>query len=336
LKPTPDRLPLAGCDFRERSEVGEFQAALAQINKAFRITWSVRLTWTAQRPGAGLHKASSPDYHAAMSQWQDLLSLGMFFAIGLLAHLAETRWPLRVYDKPKAWMIDTLGLVVSASVTIAFRKWLSSPIYSLPAVPGFGWISDTAQFVENTIPWPIVFLVSVVVLDFLLYIGHRMLHTTYLWHTHALHHSVEHLYWFGGNRSSPFHVVLQLLWGTLLGLVWPVYGGMTAFVAGLIVYTSIQHFNHANIRWRLGPLEWLFVVPRYHFVHHGADPTLNNSNFGFLLTVWDRMFGTYTNPDHVRKDFPLGLNYEVGMGRLFVGLPPKSSTAISQSSSNST
>lgn len=258
-----------------------------------------------------------------MSTLTDTLGLGLFFGLGALAHVAERRWPLRTYDQPKAVAVDTVGFVVSAVATAAFRKWVAPLIGNLPALTGFGWTASAAQFVDATVPWPVAFVVSVVVLDFLLYVGHRLLHTGWLWHTHAVHHSVEHLYWFGDNRSSPFHVMLQLCWGVLLGLVWPVHGGMSAFVATLIVYTCIQHFNHANLRWRLGPLEWLFVVPRYHFVHHGADPRLNNSNYGFLLTIWDRMFGTYTNPDDVPEPFPLGLNYRADMGRLFAGLPPK-------------
>jgi len=92
--------------------------------------------------------------------------------------------------------------------------------------------------------------------------------------------------------------------------------------ATVILYICIQHFNHANLSWRLGSLEWLFVVPRYHFVHHGAESRLNNSNFGFLLTIWDRIFGTYTNPNDVVENFPLGLSYRIGLGRLFLGLPP--------------
>jgi sterol desaturase/sphingolipid hydroxylase (fatty acid hydroxylase superfamily) len=259
-----------------------------------------------------------------MDHWL-LLWFGVFFGIGLLTHLAEKRWPLRTYQKPKAWAVDTLGFAIATAVAVTFQRAYPHTFGRLPTVPGFQWISAASQFVGAAIPWPVVFLVSVVVLDFLLYLGHRLLHTSYLWHTHAAHHSVEQLYWFGGNRASPFHVVLQLVWGSLLGLVWPINGGRTGFVAGTILSTCIQHFNHANIRWRLGPLEWLFVVPRYHFVHHGADPKLNNSNFGFLLTIWDRMFGTYANPDDAAENFPLGLDYEVGMGRLFVGLPPKSS-----------
>lgn len=254
---------------------------------------------------------------------RDLFALGTFFGLGLLVHLAEKRWPMRTYEVPRAWKVDAFGFGISAAVTYAFRVAEPHTFGRIPLIPGFEWIAVMSHFVETNIAWPIAFLVSVVVLDFLLYVGHRLLHSSYLWHSHALHHSVEHLYWFGGNRSTPLHVAEQLVWGALLGLVWPVNGGLSGFMAATILYTCIQHFNHANVDIRLGPLEWLFVVPRYHFVHHGADATLNNSNFGFLLTIWDRMLGTYTNPDRVVGDFRLGLGYDISMGRLFVGLPPK-------------
>jgi sterol desaturase/sphingolipid hydroxylase (fatty acid hydroxylase superfamily) len=241
-------------------------------------------------------------------------------------HLAEKRWPLRKYQKPKCWGVDALGFCIATAVTIIFSAAEPSLFGRIPSLPGFEWVSQEADFVSATVPWPIAFLVSVVILDFLTYLGHRLLHTKYLWHTHAAHHSVEHLYWFGGTRASPFHVAEQLMWGALLGLVWPVNGGLSGFVVATIIYICIQHFNHANLNVRLGPLEWLFVVPRYHFVHHGAA-SLNNSNFGFLLTTWDRMLGTYRNPDDVGQHFPLGLNYQIGLARLFLGLPPQAYSA---------
>jgi hypothetical protein len=92
------------------------------------------------------------------------------------------------------------------------------------------------------------------------------------------------------------------------------------FCTGVIA--CIRHFNHANLSWRLGFLGSLFVTPRYHFVHHGAAARLNGSNFGFLLTIWDRMFGTYVSPAGLPNDFPLGLNYRVGAARMWIGLPP--------------
>jgi sterol desaturase/sphingolipid hydroxylase (fatty acid hydroxylase superfamily) len=252
-----------------------------------------------------------------------LVPLIAFVGLGLLAHLAEKRFPLRSYEEPKAWLLDALGFGLSAAVTVGCRLAFPHAFNRLPSLPGFAWMSAAAHFVDTRIPWPVAFVVSVVVLDFLLYLGHRLLHTSVLWHTHAAHHSVEHLYWFAGNRASPVHTALQMIWGFLLGLVWPVKGGPPAYLATTILYTCIQHFNHANIGWRLGKLEWLFVVPRYHFIHHGTERRLNDSNFGFLLTIWDRMFGTYTNPDDVPARFKLGLDYEVGYARLFLGLPPK-------------
>jgi sterol desaturase/sphingolipid hydroxylase (fatty acid hydroxylase superfamily) len=163
-----------------------------------------------------------------MDHWL-LLWFGVFFGIGLLTHLAEKRWPLRTYQKPKAWAVDTLGFAIATAVAVTFQRAYPHTFGRLPTVPGFQWISAASQFVEAAIPWPVAFLVSVVVLDFLLYLGHRLLHMSYLWHTHAAHHSVEQLYWFGGNRASPFHVVLQLVWGSLLGLVWPINGRRTGF-----------------------------------------------------------------------------------------------------------
>jgi sterol desaturase/sphingolipid hydroxylase (fatty acid hydroxylase superfamily) len=252
--------------------------------------------------------------------------LSVFLVIGLLAHLAEKQWPLRTYSTPKSWAVNAFGLIFGAAISFAFRKVFPHTFGHLPNIHGFEWIAASSEFVATTIPWPIAFVVSAVVLDFLLYLNHRLMHTQLFWHTHAAHHSVEHLHWFAGLRGSPVHVVAAALCGALLGMALPVNGGAAGLLATVVLYTCIQHFNHANINWRLGPLEWLFVVPRYHFVHHGADPKLNNSNFGFLLTIWDRMFGTYTNPDHVEENFPLGLNYEVGLVRLFIGLPPEKAT----------
>jgi sterol desaturase/sphingolipid hydroxylase (fatty acid hydroxylase superfamily) len=252
-----------------------------------------------------------------------------FFGLGFLTQVAENRWPLRAYESPKPWLLDALGFGVSAAATMACRLAFPHLFGRLWSVPGLGWIPAVSHFVETRIPWPVAFVVSVVVLDFLLYLGHRLLHTSFLWHTHAAHHSVEQLYWFAGIRSSPVHVAVQLACGALLGLIWPINGGVNAIVASTIVYTFIQHFNHANIRWRLGVLEWLIVTPRYHFVHHGADRRLNDSNFGFLFTIWDRMFGTFTNPNDAPNDFALGLGYEVSVGRMFIGLPPERKVAES-------
>lgn len=255
-----------------------------------------------------------------------LLPLGIFLGLGFLTQICEVFWPLRRYSKPKALRLDLVGFAVTILARITIEKFQVPAIERLPRLPAFAWMTEVSRIVEWRVRWPIALLVSVVVLDFLLYIGHRLLHTSLLWHTHAAHHSVEHLYWFAGNRASPFHVAALAAWGTLLGLVWPVNGGSPGLIMMAVIYSCIQHFNHANLSWRLGFLGWLFVTPRYHFVHHGAETRLNGSNFGFLLTIWDRMFGTYTSPAAVPNDFPLGLTYRVGAARMWIGLPPGRAT----------
>jgi sterol desaturase/sphingolipid hydroxylase (fatty acid hydroxylase superfamily) len=260
-----------------------------------------------------------------MSIADSLLPLGIFFGLGFLTHLGEAVWPLRKYAKPKALRVDLIGFAVTLLGLGIVERVQVPALARLPSLPGFAWMPTVARLVERRVPWPIALVMSVVMLDFLLYLGHRLLHTSALWHTHAAHHSVEHLYWFGGNRASPVHVAVQGAWGTLLALVWPIKGGLSGLVIVLVIYACIQHFNHANLNWRLGGLGWLFVTPRYHFVHHGADPKLNGSNFGFLFTVWDRMFGTYVNPDSLPNDFPLGLNYPISTVRMLVGLGPSRS-----------
>ena len=258
-----------------------------------------------------------------MTLWSALLGFALFLALGGLTQIAETFWPLREYVKPKAWRLDLIALAITLLTRVVMSRTEGPAIARLPELPGLSWTTAVAGAVTRNVPWPIVLLVSLVVLDGLLYFGHRLLHAPWLWHTHAAHHSVEHLYWLGGNRASPFHVASLGAWGLLLGLVWPTTGGSPALFLEAVIYMCIQHFNHANIRWRLGPVGWLLVTPRYHFVHHGSDSRWNGGNFGFLLTIWDRMFGTYVDPDRVPHDFPLGLDYKVGVGRMLLGLPPR-------------
>ena len=259
-----------------------------------------------------------------MSIWSAAAAVGLFIGLGLLTQVGEAWWPLRRYETSRAWRLDLLAFTVVILTRVVMSHTQVPAIARLPSVPGFGWMPAVARLVEQRVPWVLALLVSLVVVDGLLYAGHRLLHSAWLWHTHAAHHSVEHLYWFGGNRASPFHVASLAAWGGLVALVWPNNGGSWGLAIEAVVYMCIQHFNHANIRWGLGPLGWLLVTPRYHFVHHGADPRLNGCNFGFLLTIWDRMFGTYADPARVPADFPLGLNYRVGVARMLIGLPPVS------------
>jgi sterol desaturase/sphingolipid hydroxylase (fatty acid hydroxylase superfamily) len=68
-----------------------------------------------------------------------------------------------------------------------------------------------------------------------------------------------------------------------------------------------NHWMHMNVSWRSRWLEYVFVTPRYHHIHHSADAKLHDGNYGSLFTIWDRLFGTYVDPDVTRpKTFGTG------------------------------
>lgn len=166
--------------------------------------------------------------------------------------------------------------------------------------------------------------------DFMGYWGHRLLHSRTLWASHAWHHSPKYLNWLSGSRGSLLHIMIVELPYALVVLVFPapmiasVYWPLKAFEF------LNQHYLHSNVRFPYqNRLECVLMTPRCHFVHHSPNIKHTNSNYGFVFTVWDRMFGTFVNPESVDKNEPLGLDYEIDNWRMIIGLP-KPRSKVSQ------
>jgi sterol desaturase/sphingolipid hydroxylase (fatty acid hydroxylase superfamily) len=133
------------------------------------------------------------------------------------------------------------------------------------------------------------------------YWGHRWTHEIpMLWRFHAIHHSAEHLDYMVNTRAHP----VDLLFVRLCGLV-PLYvlGLANPFTAAgslvplliVMVATVWGFFIHANVRWRLGPLEWVIASPAFHHWHHTlAEP--RDRNYASMLPWMDRIFGTHFLP----------------------------------------
>ena len=155
--------------------------------------------------------------------------------------------------------------------------------------------------------WPIWLraLAAFVVGDLGFYWGHRWAHEIpFLWRFHALHHHPEHVYFLISARAHPidnaFIRVCGLMPIYVLGL------GAPQSVRGTLVATLVMlavpvwgFFIHANLRWRLGPLEWLIATPGFHHWHHTRSE-FRDRNFASMLPWMDRLFGTH----HLPKDWP--------------------------------
>lgn len=141
--------------------------------------------------------------------------------------------------------------------------------------------------------WAVV--LSVVILDLAIYFQHVLFHAVpLLWRLHRVHHADLDFDVTTGVRFHPVEIILSM--GIKLVLVAALGPPAIAVLIFEVVLNGTSLFNHSNVR--LAPsvdhwLRWLVVTPDMHRVHHSVVPRETNSNFGFNLPWWDRMFGTY-------------------------------------------
>jgi len=228
--------------------------------------------------------------------------------------------PMKRRDPRPNYLVDAIYFIICGGVyRFLYLEFIEPLVFGFPSVRGFAWL-ESVHLDASQWPASVTFLVSLIVADFLGYWFHRLQHVPGFWHVHAAHHASSNLYWASGMKSSFFHIVLLYAPYSLVDRLIPV-GGAWGW-AILILYYANQHYSHSNLRLNLGPIGWLLVMPDYHFVHHSADRKIFNRNFGFIFTVWDRMFGTYTDPRSLPEDHPLGISYKISNMRLILGLPP--------------
>ncbi len=164
---------------------------------------------------------------------------------------------------------------------------------------------DPGGFYSAVALWPLWLKLSLMLLvnDIGAYWGHRALHAhPVLWRFHALHHSAEQLDWLVNTRAHPFDMVFTRLSGLapvyLLGLAQVTKSHIDPAVAIVTIFGTIwTFFIHANVRFRLGPLEWLISSPAFHHWHHTNDQH-RDRNFAFVFPLIDRVFGTAWLPKH--------------------------------------
>jgi len=147
------------------------------------------------------------------------------------------------------------------------------------------------------------------------YWGHRLSHEIpFLWRFHAVHHSAEAIDFLVNTRAHPLDMVFSRFCGLvpmyLLGLAGPTRasGGSALPVGIILVGTLWGFFVHANVRWRLGGLEWFLSTPMFHHWHHTRTGLIDH-NYASMLPWIDRLFGTHILP----KEWPEAYGIEATM-----------------------
>jgi sterol desaturase/sphingolipid hydroxylase (fatty acid hydroxylase superfamily) len=148
----------------------------------------------------------------------------------------------------------------------------------------------------RNIPLAVRLVLFALLADLGYYWMHRLMHQEVLWRTHKWHHSPTYMYWLAGCRAT---IPQQFLVGFPNVLAAPILAPAPwwIYTAVVIVDYLAVDWMHLNLRWGARWVEWIFVTPRYHNIHHSSNPIHYNSNFGSYFTIWDRLFGTYVDPD---------------------------------------
>ena len=138
-------------------------------------------------------------------------------------------------------------------------------------------------------------LLATLALDFAIYLQHVLFHAVpALWRLHRMHHADLEFDVTTGARFHPIEILLSM--GLKLGVVAALGAPAVAVLIFEVLLNATAMFNHSNVRmpaWVDGVLRWVVVTPDMHRVHHSIVARETNSNFGFNLPWWDRLFGTY-------------------------------------------
>ena len=161
------------------------------------------------------------------------------------------------------------------------------------------------------VPHPLAILLSVLALDLAIYLQHLMFHAVPLfWRLHRVHHADLDFDVTTGARFHPIEIGLSMLikFAVILALGPP---AVAVLVFEMLLNASSM-FNHGNVRFPAAidrVLRRVVVTPDMHRVHHSIDPRETNSNFGFSLPWWDRLFGTYrTEPQAGHEAMTIGID----------------------------
>jgi sterol desaturase/sphingolipid hydroxylase (fatty acid hydroxylase superfamily) len=227
---------------------------------------------------------------------EPVLRLTAFAGIFAVMALLELLIPKRKLDHSKAhrWFTNlAIGGLDSALVRL-----MALFVIPLAAVAAALWAEREGWGMFNGTAWPawLEMLVAIVLLDLAIYAQHVASHKIpILWRLHKMHHADVDFDVTTAIRFHPIEIGLSMLWKMLV--VVALGADAVAVVLFEVILNGCAMFNHGNVdlpRWLDRSLRTFLVTPDMHRVHHSVYRSEHDTNYGFNLSVWDRLFGTYT------------------------------------------
>ncbi len=222
---------------------------------------------------------------------EPLIRMGFFFGVlaAMAAWEASSRRRRQTVPRLLRWP-NNLGIVVLDTLLVRL-------LFPTAAV-GLALVAEAEGWgLFNVLPVPgwVAVVASVILLDLAIYLQHVLFHAVpALWRLHRMHHADLEFDVTTGLRFHPVEILLSM--AIKLVVVAALGPPASAVLVFEVLLNATSMFNHGNVRIPAGldrVLRWLVVTPDMHRVHHSIVRNETNSNFGFNLPWWDRLFGTY-------------------------------------------
>lgn len=219
------------------------------------------------------------------------IRLGCFLSIFAVMALWELAAPRRalVVSKRVRWLNN---LALAGVNTVLLRLLFPAAAVDMAAYAaqqGWGLLN------HFPVPYGLAIAVAATAMDFVLWLQHVMMHAVpALWRLHRVHHADLDYDLTTGARFHPIEMILSML--IKLAAISVLGPPVVAVILFEVLLNAMAMFNHANVRLPElldRALRWLVVTPDMHRVHHSVQDDEANANFGFNLSWWDRLFGTY-------------------------------------------
>jgi sterol desaturase/sphingolipid hydroxylase (fatty acid hydroxylase superfamily) len=224
---------------------------------------------------------------------QAFLRVGLFSMCFFLLVFVEFRSPLVRHRE--MWTINRLTNLLFLLSTVGMSRLLISMSAVSAAI--FAQSNQFGFFNVFPVHAGVSFVITLILLDFLIYLQHRAMHAVpFLWRFHQIHHADERLDITTGFRFHPGEIFFSMIYKWLIVcLMGP---SIAAVVVFEIILNSFSLFTHSNSKLPSrcqAALEAIFITPQIHWIHHSIRLFESQKNFGFCLCLWDRLFKTYTH-----------------------------------------
>ena len=238
---------------------------------------------------------------------EGLIRLGFFFGVFLLMALWEAYAPRRqlLVSKARRWA-SNIGIVVINTLLLRL-------IFPTAAIGAALFANELSWGGLNYVllPFPVATIISILALDFAIYLQHVMFHAVpAFWRLHRVHHADLDFDVTTGSRFHPIEILLSMC--IKIGVIFALGPPVLAVLIFEVLLNATAMFNHSNVKLPGHidtPLRWFVVTPDMHRVHHSIKRHETNSNFGFNLPWWDRLFGTYrAQPEDGHEGMTIGID----------------------------